>query len=155
MTQFVITNVLDEIEEWRSQYGDFMYSVVAFAGKEMIKATKKDRDKALLIQGLLKESVGISRELVVEPAGTSKAGNPKWKLISMALGPVSSNGHSSPNGHRDLLDGRAIALQAAAVWAQGREWEEFETAFGRMYGLLAGISTESHTEMEASPNGQG
>ncbi len=138
--ELTITSVLDEIDEWQSKYGDFMYTVTAFAGVEQIRATKKDRDKALELQGLLKEAIGEPRELKVEPAGTSKAGNQKWKFL--AFGTVSQNGHS--NGHGPSVDGRAIALQAAAVWAAGSEWDVFEMAFTRMYALLAGIPTETH-----------
>lgn len=148
MTQFVITSVLDEIDEWKSQYGDFMYSVVAFAGKEMIKVNKKDRDKALEIQGLLQESIGLARELVVEPAGVSKAGNPKWKLLAIAPAVASSNGHAP------ALDGRAVALQAAAVWSQGREWNVFEAAFQRMYALLAGITQSVPSTDRGAGDGQ-
>jgi hypothetical protein len=144
--ELTITSVLDEIDEWQSRYGDFMYSVTAFAGYETVRANKKDRDKALELQGLLKEAIGEPREYLVEPAGTSKAGNPKWKLVG--FGKVSQNGHS--NGHGPSIDGRSVALQAAAVYAQGREWDVFETAFQRMYALLAGITTE-----EGSHNGQG
>jgi hypothetical protein len=147
MTQFIITDVVDEIDEWKSQYGDFMYSVVAFAGKEMIKITKKDRDKAEQVQGQLRESIGIPRELVVEDAGLSKAGNQKWKLL--ALAPISLNGNG--NGHAPSLpEGRAIALQAAAVWSAGNEWEIFEMAFQRMYALLGGIDA---TEVSSNRNG--
>jgi len=134
MTQFTITSVIDELEEWQNKYGEFMYSVVAFSGKQMIKANKKDRDKALELQGLLQESMGLPIDLMVEDIGLSQAGNQKWKLTGIAP-KATQNGHSAPPA-----DGRVIALQAAAVWAQGSSWEQFETAFQRMYGLLAGIT---------------
>jgi hypothetical protein len=149
MTELIITSVIEEIDEWQNRYGDFMYSVTAFAGRETVRANRKDRDRALELQGLLKEAIGEPREYVLEDAGTSKNGNPKWKLIG--FGKAGQNGAS--NGHGASIDGRAIALQAAAVWAQGREWDVFETAFQRMYALLAGITAE--TVEEGSSNGQG
>ena len=99
MTTKTITSVVEEIEDWQSQYGDIMYSVVAFAGNEMIKANKKSHDAALELQGLLKEAIGIPQEFALGEAGTSKAGNPKWKL--MAFGPV-----DGPLTYSTLKDGK-------------------------------------------------
>jgi hypothetical protein len=138
VTELVITDVVEEIEEWQNRYGDFMYSVVAFAGQELVKANKKDRDRAVELQGLLKEAIGVPREFNVEPAGTSKNGYAKWKFVG--FGNASQNGQSPDVSG---VNGRVIALQAAAVWAHGLEWGEFETAFQRMYALLGGIATET------------
>src|SRR5262245_9584543 len=79
-----------------------MYSVVAFfTNREMVKATKKDRDKALELQGLLKEAAGVEQDFVLEQNGTSKAGAPKWKLL--AFGP-----EGGPYTYSTLKDGKAV-----------------------------------------------
>ena len=105
-----------EIEEWGpNQYGDIMYSVVAFAGAEMIKRNFKDRDKALELQGLLKESIDEMRVFNVESAGTSKNGNPKWKLVGLAK--TSQNGRAEQNGHGTASPPLWLAVKSAALSA--------------------------------------
>ena len=124
MAKLTITSVVDEIEEWQSKYGDFMYSVVAFAGRELVKATKKDRDKALEIQGIFRENLDQPLDMVVEHAGTSKNGNAKWKFIEFGGGTVSSEAEG-PNGAAPALGSThsrstdssiraAVALKAAS-----------------------------------------
>ena len=87
MTRRTIDNVIEEIDEWQSRYGDFMYTVKAFfTNKEFVRATKKSKDAALELRGLLMESAQRPHEFILEADGVSKAGNPKWKLL--AFGPI-------------------------------------------------------------------
>lgn len=117
MAKLTITSVVDDIETWSNEYGTF-YKVAAFAGKELVFASKKDYDAALALQGELKEVIGKPIEVVVEHAGTSKNDHAKWKLKEI-VGAGSSDGlargtaaTSAPSNEASIR--AAVALKAAA-----------------------------------------
>ena len=142
MTERTIGNVVNEIDEWKNRYGDFMYTVTAFfTDRELVSANKKDRDAALELRGLLQEVENVPQEFVLEQNGVSKAGNPKWKLVAFgpidgpftystlkdapgvqggglnAGAPASGSRNRSPEQSDDIR--RAVALKAAVRYAGG------------------------------------
>ena len=126
MTAKTVEWVAPEINEHKNQYGITYYVNCAFADKDSGSVGKKDRDKALEIQGLLMELKGKEVEFTLESTGRkNKDGLDIWTILAFPgyTAPAKSQGGGgyggsssgprprSPEEHDSI--NRAVALKAA------------------------------------------
>lgn len=126
MTTKTVEWVAPEINEHTNQHGTTYYVNCAFADKDSGSCGKKDKDKALEIQGLLMELKGKEVEFTLESAGRKNKDNgdvwnirafPGYTAPSRSQGGGGHSGSPGPRSFRSPEEregmNRAVALKAA------------------------------------------
>lgn len=134
MTIKTVSSVIDDINEWESPRGGYVYYVTAMFTDESVGSVgKKTKADAELVQRQLQDAIGEPLEFALEDGGISQGGRQKWKIRDFAAPGVQGDGGTSAPAGAAPSRGRppehdveasiraAVALKAAANFCGPRE----------------------------------